>query len=115
LHPVSQPQLGEDVTDVGLHRRFREEEPFRNFGVRQTLRHEQQHLVLPIGELLVGRRWFLVRRDLMRESVEETPGDAGTHDRVPGGDDTDRADQLRGRDVFEEASPGGTKPDHPWG
>lgn len=37
LCPIAETELGEDTIDVGFDRRRREEEPIRDFGIRQSL------------------------------------------------------------------------------
>ena len=75
LDPVAQLELGEDPADVGLHRRLRDVHPGGDLGVGEPLRHQQQHLPLPLGELgqpgIGGRRGA----ELPGEPVEQPPGD----------------------------------------
>jgi hypothetical protein len=55
LDAVAEVELGEDPTDVGLHGGLRDDELGGDLLVGEAPRHEQQHLVLALGEELEAR------------------------------------------------------------
>jgi hypothetical protein len=92
---VGQVELGEDVTDVSLDRSLAQDQTFGDACVGQALRHQREHLALPLCEL--GER-----------VTAATSGDeARDHVRVKGG--ASSGDALRGGQElvdFEHTSPG---------
>src|SRR5215831_14200993 len=57
--------LGEQLLQRGLHRALRYLDSFRNLLVRQTLKHEGEHLALPFGEpfrFILGARLVFANR-----------------------------------------------------
>ena len=52
LHSVSEPQLGQDLPDVGFHRGLGDEELPGYFGIGEAFSHGDQHLTFAIGEFL---------------------------------------------------------------
>src|SRR5699024_4896049 len=74
---VGQPQLGEDVADVFVHRVHGHHDLLGDLRVVEPLRHQSQDLALPGGEGLQGITWTPGQQLLHDRRVHHgpTPGD----------------------------------------
>src|ERR671914_513023 len=106
LDPVTSAQLGEHALDVRLDRRFLDDELGGDLCVRETPRHEREHLALARGELLEPRVALRIGRGLPGHALDHAAGHGGREERVAGGDRVDRGDQLLRPGSLEQESGG---------
>lgn len=52
LHAVAQTQLGEHAAHVGLDRGLAKEKPLRDLGIRQSPRHQLEHVKLALRQVV---------------------------------------------------------------
>src|SRR5579884_2581743 len=107
LHPVPHPELHQDPTHMGFHRRLAQKQLLADLGVGQTANHEGHDLTLPVSESAQPRwRGEVGYLRLPGEAFEEPAGHrrgeqgvAGMHHSYPGQD-------VGRRGVFEQETAG---------
>ena len=124
LHPVAQPELGQQPAHVGLDGRLGDVEALGDLGVGEAVGDGEQDLALALGQ--AGQRRVLGRPDAAIRSaagpavadrsgsgvgvlLEQAPGDARRHDGVTAGHRADGGDELGRRHVLEQ-EPAGAGP-----
>src|SRR6266540_4043783 len=97
------PSLRRNRRHVRLDRRLAQVELLRELGVREAAGEQTQDLALAAGQLveLVARR-----HGRAREALDEASRGGRPEERVAGGDDPDRVDELGGLDVLEQEAAG---------
>jgi hypothetical protein len=86
---------------MGLHRRLRDEQRRRDLGVRRAARHQPQHLVLAVGQLVEPGRVAYGRRDDAPVAVEQSRRYSRIEPRATAGDRPHGRDQLLGRGILQ--------------
>jgi phosphatidylinositol alpha 1,6-mannosyltransferase len=107
LDAVAEAEFGQDARDVGLHRRFGQEQAAGDLDVAQSLRDQGQHFAFPgrqRGEIAVQRR--RPPRFGCGEAFDQAAGDGRGEQGVAVPDDADRRDQIFGGDVLEQKAAG---------
>ena len=87
LRVRAEPQLGEDLLDVGLDRALGDEQPRRDRAVGEALGDELEHLPLARGQL--------VERILAAPAADEPRDDRGVHDGLAVDEPSQRVDEDR--------------------
>ena len=90
-----QVELGEDPCDVCLDRGVAEYELAGDVGVRESAGEEAQHFELARGQVGERRGSFALGR-LACVVLDQPARDRGREQRLAGGDDADRVDELVG-------------------
>src|SRR5256885_3164970 len=102
LGPVPQAELGQDPADMGLGGRRAHHQPAGDLGVGQSLRDQYEHLAFPPGELARQPRVRPAHGRPGYEVGHQVTGGRRGEQRLPGGHDPDRREQLFRRRVLEQ-------------
>lgn len=80
MHPVTQIELGQNITDVSLHGNLRHHKFVRDLGIGKPGCHGQQHLSLTRGQRceggIRGHALAIDRRQARNADVEQRPSNA---------------------------------------
>src|ERR1035437_5824168 len=104
LDPVPEPELGQQVADVGLHGRLADHQVGGYLRVGQAAGQPQQDVALPAGQRgQPGWRWQRLRRPAGKR-VDQPHRYRRREQRVPRGGDPDCGDQVVPRGVLQQES-----------
>jgi hypothetical protein len=114
LYSVAQPQVGQDVPDVGLGGGIGQMQPAGDLVVRSALGHFDQNLAFSFGERghevagrsVPGPGHRRVWEVWTTERVQQPARHAGGHHRITGGNRADRGDQLGGFNELQQEDAG---------
>src|SRR5919201_2229279 len=99
LHAVAYLELAQNGGDVALDRCLADVEALRDLRIRESAGEQAQRLRLALREIVERA---LVVAALAREPCEQTLRRRWSEQRVAGGDDADRVDQIRRLNVLEQ-------------
>src|SRR5713226_9162780 len=102
LHAVAEPQLVEDMGDVGLDRGFADLQLASDLRVRQASRQEADDLLLAVRERIEVGSTGADRRPMFGEFLDQALRDRWSEQGLAAGGYPDAANELLGRDVLEK-------------